>query len=60
MRCTKVPETRVHDQAVQDTLQYLYDRRSVVETLIRSLEQYARFDEGQGIGQRTVPGSNLH
>ncbi len=61
MRCAKVPESRFHDEAVQQTLQYLYARRSAVETLIRSLEQYARFDENAVLMQRPgANGINLH
>ncbi len=42
MRATKTTE-RSQEDAIRKELQYLYDRRSAVEMLIRSLEYYDRF-----------------
>lgn len=43
MRCAKALDKPVREDAIRKELQYLYDRRSAVETLIRSLEYYDRF-----------------
>lgn len=58
MRCTKVLEAPAHEQSVRQTLEYLYDRRSAVETLIRSLEQYAQFGEPPVMAQRAANTAN--
>lgn len=43
MHCAKVLDKAAHEDAIRKQLQYLYDRRSAVEMLIRSLEHYDRF-----------------
>lgn len=43
MLCKKVLSAPVEEQAIRRELEYLYHRRSAVELLIRSLEQYERF-----------------
>ncbi len=45
MRCDKVLGHTSPEQDIRKELQYLYDRRTAVETLIRSLEYYGQFQE---------------
>jgi hypothetical protein len=45
MRCNKVLGGNSHEQDIRKELQYLYDRRTAVEALIRSLEYYGQFQE---------------
>lgn len=44
MPCRKVLEARAQEEVVLEQLQYLYYRRSAVEVLIRSLENYEKLD----------------
>lgn len=48
MRATKITE-RSQDDTIRRELQYLYDRRSAVEMLIRSLEYYDQFSSTRPI-----------
>ncbi|HWQ53085.1 MAG TPA: hypothetical protein VN442_05335 [Bryobacteraceae bacterium] len=49
MLCAKVLDKPVREDAIRKELQYLYDRRSAVEMLIRSLEYYDRFADGSSV-----------
>jgi hypothetical protein len=45
MRSDKVLCATSPEQDIRKELQYLYDRRTAVESLIRSLEYYGQFQE---------------
>lgn len=53
MRATKTNE-RSQEDAIRKELQYLYDRRSAVEMLIRSLEYYDRFASTTALTQKSA------
>ena len=50
MACAEALDRAAHEDDIRKELQYLYDRRSAVEMLIRSLEHYERFRSGP-VGQ---------
>ncbi len=43
MDCAKVLDCTSREKQIRKELQYLYNRRSAVEMLIRSLEHYDQF-----------------
>lgn len=43
MLAKKSPPTELNDPKYRKKLEYLYARRSTIDTLIHSLEQYDRF-----------------
>ncbi len=55
MLSKKVLSAPNHEQTIRRELEYLYHRRSAVEMLIRSLEQYDRFrSQGETRGRKTA------
>ena len=45
MNCSNVLGPLPQEDVIRRELQYLYDRRSAIEMLIRSLENYDRYRE---------------
>jgi hypothetical protein len=55
MCCLNAPDQALQEDAIRKELQNLYDRRSAVEMLIRSLEYYERFSaQGSCIGAKNA------